>query len=142
MSFCDAATIALMPGNPNRPHTLPWWLVGAFAVTFPGVLWLVARLVWEQTTLTWRQGPQMVGFSLAHAEVGLLLILIASTLFFGLVYLTVLVLSVIALVRRRRVPFVRWFVLAGAGLVVSLLFVPYSFWQYAFVSRLASGPHR
>lgn len=123
-------------------HALPWWLWFCFAVSFGGVAWLVCRLVWEQTFLTWRLGPQMVGFSLAHAEAGLLRTLVVSALLFSLLYLAVLILSVTALVRRRRVPALRWSVLLGAALVASLLFVPYSFWQYVFANRLAESPHR
>lgn len=36
-----------------------------------GTLVLTARLIWEMTWLTWQQGPQMVGFSLAHSIYGI-----------------------------------------------------------------------
>jgi hypothetical protein len=44
----------------------PTWLRIWGILAWPGALYLVLRIVWEETLLTWRQGPQMVGFSLAH----------------------------------------------------------------------------
>src|SRR5262245_11485814 len=53
---------------------LPRWLLICGWLGVPGTLALAARLVWEQTLLTWDYGPQMVGFSLAHGYGGLLLV--------------------------------------------------------------------
>src|SRR6478609_2595826 len=51
------------------PRSIRTW--GWLASLGTGVL--AADLVWEQTILTWTQGPQLVGFSLAHTF-GVLLI--------------------------------------------------------------------
>jgi hypothetical protein len=125
----------------NVETRLPPWLSAWFLLSFAGVCWMVGRMVWEQTLLTWRQGPQMVGFTLAHAQLGLLFFFLISLALFMLAYLAVLVVSVVAIAKRRRVPPLRWLVLAGCALVVSLLFVPYSMWQRMFVEKLARGPH-
>jgi hypothetical protein len=43
---------------------------------------LATRLAWEMTSLTWQEGPQMVGFSLIHGY-GVFLIFAPCYWFFG-----------------------------------------------------------
>jgi len=45
--------------------------VGVAATVLTGVL--AVRMVWEETSLTIQEGPQMVGFSLAHGPGAVLL---------------------------------------------------------------------
>jgi len=40
-----------------------WWWVSA-----PIALLFDLRILWEKTFLTWDQGPQMIGFSVAHTN--------------------------------------------------------------------------
>ena len=47
--------------------TLPRWIRLCGACTLPGTYVVALRLAWEATYLTGRQGPQMLGFSLAHS---------------------------------------------------------------------------
>jgi len=119
---------------------LPLWLKVWFGVTFAGISWLVGRLVWEQTILTWRHGLQMVGFTLVHTELHLYLGALLSGLLFALAYLVVLGISIVDVARGRRVAVGRWLALVLSAAVVSLLFVPYSTWQRLFVTKLANGP--
>ena len=106
---------------------LPIWLRIWGVLAWPGAIYLVLRIVWEETLLTWRQGPQMVGFSLAHTGPLLLLLLSAALSVVWLV--VVLVRSAVMLHRHRKVPAVRWVVLAGGIALLSLFFVPYGFWH-------------
>jgi hypothetical protein len=131
----------LMNVTPSEPDRLPVVLRIVLAASFAGSAALVCRLVWEQTFLTWRLGPQMVGFSLAHAELGLFMVLLASVLVFAISYAIALVWSIVAILRGRRVLKRRWSMLVLSATFVALLFVPYSMWQYAFAGRLATGPH-
>ncbi len=55
----------------NFPSALKYIGIPLVSVTWI----LAARLVWEQTVWSWARGPQMVGFSLAHSGLGLLLVL-------------------------------------------------------------------
>jgi hypothetical protein len=125
----------------SEPDRLPAALRFVLVASFMGSAALVCRLVWEQTFLTWRQGPQMVGFSLAHAELGLFIVLLSSVLVFAVSYAIALVWSVVAVRRGHRVLKRRWAMLVLSAAFVALLFVPYSLWQYAFAGRLAAGPH-
>ncbi len=117
---------------------LPWWLrlVGYMCVIPAGVL--CARLVWEQTYLTWRLGPQMVGFSLAHGQGALLLF---SPALLILWILLVVVALVWTLATRRRIARATWFDLGLAALVGAILAIPYGAWQRLFVDRLVAGPY-
>lgn len=130
-----------MNATASEPHRLPLALRIVLAASFAGSAALVCRLVWEQTLLTWQQGPQMVGFSLAHAELGLFMVLLASVLVFDISYATALIWSMVAVQRGLRVLKRRWAMLVLLPAFVALLFVPYSLWQYAFAGRLATGPH-
>jgi len=91
---------------------------------------LAARLVWEQTILTWEQGPQMVGFSLMHSGLGLILMLI---LYGGLIWL---VIFLIAAARSRS-----FGGKYGIGLLLAyvvawgLILTPYGLWQRMFVEK-------
>jgi hypothetical protein len=91
---------------------------------------LAVRLILEQTIWSWARGPQMVGFSLMHSGLGVILIL---ALYGGLLWAgAVVVASVLA----RNL---------GGKLVISLLFAyafawrvvatPYGFWQRAFIDK-------
>ncbi len=46
--------------------TFPKWLRVWWLFSSPLAIVLAARFMWEKTILTWRSGPQMVGFSLIH----------------------------------------------------------------------------
>jgi hypothetical protein len=117
---------------------MPAWLRLAGFATVLASGALAARLVWEQTWLTWQHGPQMVGYSLAHGGGAMLLL---SPLPLLVWFATVVVAIVRSWVLRRRVAGATWFDLASAGLVVGLLLVPYGVWQTLFAARLVDSPH-
>jgi hypothetical protein len=122
----------------GRIARMPIWVRGlGFLSMFAGAA-LCGRLVWEQTALTWRRGPQMVGFSLAHGYAApLLLAAPALLLWTGIL----VVLVVVAVVTRRRVARAVWFDLLVSCGVIGIAFVPYGTWQSVFAGRLARGPY-
>jgi hypothetical protein len=106
-------------------------------VSFPGVLlkfWWVAFVlggalvlehVWEQTFLTWRHGPQMVGYTLLHVypEFAILGIIGYYLMFVWLLIATIF------LIRRRAFPIPRHLAFLFLPLIaITLSVVPYSFW--------------
>ena len=99
---------------------------------------LAVRIVWEETFLTLRQGPQMIGFSLAHGSAAVLLFtppLLA--LWFIVAFLTMTV----TLWRRRRLSI--WFrcCLGAATVVFGVLVFPPMCWQWIFINSFAKSPH-
>jgi len=89
-----------------------------------------ARLVLEQTVWSWSRGPQMVGFSMMHSDLGALLFF---ALYGGLLWAGAVLIAA-ALTRS-----------LGGRLVISLLLVyalawglvatPYGFWQRLFIEK-------
>jgi hypothetical protein len=97
---------------------------------------LAIELVREQTVLTWRNGPLMIGWSWGHG--GLLLPLMALVAA-GAVWAVVFI--AIALKRRAVGGPLGVAVITIYLTSVALLLVPYGWWQRASVRLLADGPH-
>ena len=103
-----------------------------------GTIALAARLIWEMTVLTWKQGPQMVGFSLAHG-VGVLLFLFPLLL---CLWLLAVITQFIVWKTKQQAPASSSWTAASCGLLlVAVLSLPQSFWNVVFVRQLARGPH-
>lgn len=49
-----------------------WTITGCLLVCAAAIL--VARILYEETILTWRTGPQMLGFAMAHGALPFVLI--------------------------------------------------------------------
>jgi len=116
---------------------LPLWLRLSGAPIFIGSAMLSARIIWEQTVWTWEQGPQMIGFSLAHGPGAILL-----PFPFLLIMWTVLVvvLTVRSKLKKTRITPARWVALGLAMLVLILGQLPDGFWQRVFMGRMAASP--
>jgi hypothetical protein len=99
---------------------------------------LTSRIVWEETALTMQQGPQMIGFSLAHGSGAVLLF---APILLVLWLLIALVTAIVSLVRKRRLS--RWFWSTGAiaVLVLGALSLPPVFWQWLFLGSFARSSH-
>ena len=122
----------------QQAKTLPFWLFVVGIVLILGSLTLAARLIWEMTLLTWRRGPQMVGFSLARG-LGVLLLLFPLALF---VWLPGALCTVIIWKLRRKSVLKRsWLAIGSAGLRLGLLLLPQSFLNRIFIGQLAGSPH-
>jgi len=117
--------------NDRQPDKLAWFGV---VCVLPTAL-LAVRLVWEQTVLSVESGPQMVGFSLAHSGLALLLL---APLVAAVWSLAVLVTAI----RKRswRSP-LRMGLLCAYGVSVLLMLVPYGYWQRLFVTTHAHGKY-
>lgn len=115
-----------------------WWLLASGLIPVIGTILLAARLIWEQTVLTWQLGPQMVGFSLAHGS-GAILLLAP----FLLALWTVIALIVIAvdLLNKRRIHRSTWAMSGAALLLFGLLFTPSGVWERLFIRQMASSSH-
>lgn len=96
---------------------------------------LATRLVWEQTVLSVRDGPQMVGFSLAHSVFAVLLLA-------PLVGALWAIVALVSLIRTRswRQP-LRLGLLATYVASVLLMLAPYGYWQRILATLHAHGPH-
>jgi len=100
------------------------------------------RAIYEQTILTWSDGPQMLGFTLAHEYPGFLLLGIAGQVcVFGWI-----IGFIVVLVRRKSrdrtvVPLASWAQFVFSLLVVAVFLVPYEWWQTAAVDFAGLGPH-
>ena len=110
--------------------------IGVLAILFAAVF--AGRMVWEETFLTLQQGPQMVGFSLAHGP-GVVLFLAPITLF--LLIIAAIVVLLVFLLRKRRLSRWYWLTLGGAIAVIGVLSIPSGFWQWLLIGSFATSPH-
>jgi len=112
------------------------WMFALVALALNAAL--AARLVWEQTVLTWRQGPQMIGFSLVHGPWAPIILAPVLLVVLGV---WMLALLVDGLLRGRRPS--RSLVALGAAtlLIAAGIFTPDDVWQSVFATRLMHGPH-
>jgi len=124
------------PG-PQRHGGVSAGLLVPGVILVTGTAVLAARLTWEMTSLTWQQGPQMVGFSLAHGYGAILFFFPIALSVWLLVFLVV---CVVRKARRRNVGRLGWSILAVAALTLGVLSLPQGFWDRIFVSKLATSP--
>jgi hypothetical protein len=120
----------------TTPVRIPIWVRAAGWLTTIVAAGVTAELVWEQTKLTWRAGPQMVGFGLMHNYPQYFVAMP------GLFLWVLILIGVVAfaLIRRRTMTTSLWIDLAAAGLVVAVGMIPYQTWQLWFADRIAAAP--
>lgn len=99
---------------------------------------LTARMVWEETFLTLRDGPQMLGFALAH---GAGAVLFLAPLLLALWLLIALIALVVCLWRKRALSRWYWSTVVCAILTLGVLSIPTSFWQWMFIDAFARSQH-
>ena len=117
---------------PIRMQVFGWAaLVGALA-------WDL-RLIYEQTILTWRNGPQMLGFAMAHLHPGLLIVGVVSLIGAHVWLVWFLVLWIRRLRRGNRMRQVAWVQLGLITLVTAIPYIPYSLWQIATLELAGPG---
>jgi hypothetical protein len=110
--------------------------IGLFLLFF-GIAF-TCRVVWEETSLTWQQGPQMVGFSLAHGYYAPLML----APFFVAVWLIVAVIAAIVDFARKQAANKVLFTAIGISVaMLGTLSLPGTFWQWAFIGSFAKSPH-
>jgi hypothetical protein len=115
---------------------LPVWLRVTGILVCIGSAVLQIRIIWEQTVWTWKRGPQMIGFSLAHGPGALLLLfpflLIAWTV-------VVIALSVRSKIKKNRIAPSRWAALGLAVFILASGELPDGFWERMFITRMAAS---
>lgn len=119
-----------------RPGLLPDWLRVASWLILAVQSLFVARIVYESTFLTCWNGPQMVGFALAHTGPGIFLL---GLLFLPLGALFSVVMLVFGLFKNLRFDRNEWLLLGGYLLGFSMLSLPYSTWERMDMKVCSSG---
>jgi hypothetical protein len=100
-----------------------------------------AELVYEQTLLTQSDGPQMIGFTLAHEYVGFLLFGFTGEMglyIWGGIFL--IALGYLRIKRGRTASVTEWLQFAASVFVLLLFWIPYDWWQIASVKLDGPGP--
>jgi len=136
----EPGSVAELHDNDGNPEMKPV----LNALTFTGIplvlatLALAARMVWEETFLTIRNGPQMLGFALAHGPGAILLL---APLLLCLWLVAALITAAIWVLRKRAIS--RWYRLTLASVILTLSFLslPAAFWQWLFIGTFAESPH-
>jgi hypothetical protein len=120
--------------TPKHRFSPAWTLAGY--VFFLPVLLLGLRILYEETILTWKSGPQMVGFALMHIHPGLAIL---GMLGFVLGAFWVMASLVLILWRRRRPGLVAFVPLIGISALSLLASVPYDMWEVVDVDLAGPG---
>lgn len=123
--------------TPPEKNSHPVLLAFGIPAIFFAALF-AARITWEETLLTLHEGPQMVGFSLAH---GYGAILFFAPVALALWLLVALIIMTVSLLRKKHLSKLFWSVLAAAVLVIGTLSIPGEFWQWTFIGSFAKSEH-
>jgi Ankyrin repeats (3 copies) len=114
------------------------WTITGYLLALATALF-VGRIIYEETLLTWTNGPQMVGFALMHGAAPYILIAGLIGLLGGTLWLIV---SIGLLFRRRfRISLTDWVPICLLPLFVLLLFIPYETWEELMVDAMGPGTH-
>ena len=97
---------------------------------------LTLRLIWEMTWLTWHDGPQMVGFSLAHMFPGFLIFGFAAMLFVAMWVL----LAIVTCLRERRFWWPDILLISISLMLCGAPFIPQSIWSSVTELVLGMSP--
>ena len=100
-----------------------------------------ARIVYEQTTLTWNDGWQMLGFSMAHLHPGLLVLGMLGALCSHVFLIATLYRVIAARVRHHSVPHTNIVLILAVCLATGLLYIPYQGWMTLIVRIAGPGQH-
>jgi hypothetical protein len=126
-----------MQNNPTAGFPKPWTIAG-YALVVAAALF-VARIVYEETILTWTNGPQMVGFAMMHGAVPLFLVAGLIGVPLGLLWVIV---SLVLLARRKfRIPPVDWAPIVCLLIFATLLLIPYGSWEELMADIAGPGVH-
>ena len=121
----------------SGPGLLPAWARRFGWFFLIGQTIFIGRIVYESTVLTCVNGPQMVGFSMAHGGHSFFLLGLLFLPFGALFFLVVLVFGV---VRKLRFGLREWVLMAALLVSFSFLFVPYRVWEHLDMTVCSSGP--
>jgi len=129
--------IQIMQSDP--PSGIPSaWTTSGFVLCAVSALF-IGRIVYEETILTWTNGPQMVGFALAHGASPLIVIAGLIGLPCGLLWMLV---SLALFFRRKfRVRVFDWLPMVFLSFLIMMLLIPYETWEELVVRTVGPGTH-
>jgi hypothetical protein len=119
------------------PGLLPAWARVCGWLFLIGQTLFISRIVYESTILTCVDGPQMVGFSMAHGGHSFFLLGLLFVPFGALFFLVALVFGA---VKGLRFSLREWVLMAALLVSFSFLFVPYRAWEHLDMTVCISGP--
>ncbi len=99
---------------------ISWWLI------YPGATGLVARLLYETVYLTWKYGPQLVGYELVHVYP---LSFLIGALSWLLAWPWLIIAAVLIALNRVRLRKLDWIQFVLMFLTLLMLCVPAKWWQ-------------
>ena len=137
----SAIAYLLAPAGVPKYDGAPRWIRVVVVAALPGTAAFALRLIYEQTVMTWREGEQMIGFALAHADIFLFLPMLLS---FVLAHVGLACVASVIFGRwLRRLPSPKWNWLPVAALLVctGLVYVPYDVWMTTTIKLAGPGPH-
>lgn len=114
------------------------WLIGFGALFLILGVVLAVRITWEETSLTWQQGPQMIGFSLAH---GYCAPLLAAPIFLALWLAVTIIFAIVDRVKKFAANRAMLTLIAVSTLTLGILSLPETFWQWTFIHSFSASPH-
>jgi hypothetical protein len=123
----SAASVGLLP---SLVRVCGWSLLVGQSI-------LLIRIIYESTALTCVEGPQMIGFALAHTGPSIFLI---GLLLLPLGFVFAAAMLVFGFFKRLRFSRSEWLLLGGFLLGILLLAVPYSTWERLDMTACSPGP--
>jgi hypothetical protein len=113
-----------------KEHTMivkmPKWIKILLIFIAPGLLMFFGRMSYECLYLTYKNGPQMIGFSLIHLHPSLYIFMILSY-FAAIIWIIIYAIWIIKVLINRNRPSGLWiFILTGFVVVFVLLLEPIS----------------
>src|SRR5208282_1090157 len=126
-----------LQNNPRVGFPKPWIVTGYTLLV--AAAFFVGRIVYEETILTWTNGPQMVGFAMMHGAAPVFL-------FSGLIGIPGgLLWAIVTLVwlfkKKFRIPPADWAPIISLIILAALLFIPYESWEELAVRVAGPGAH-
>jgi hypothetical protein len=123
-SVREGGNIQRMENDSKAGFSMPWRLSGYLVLAAATIF--VVRIVYEETALTWTNGPQMVGFTIFHGVMPFYLVAFFIGILGGLLWLAA---SLIALVWKKfRVPLIDWIPIALLLVLAAVLTIPEGIW--------------
>jgi len=122
-------------------HAIPSWFRLLGWIVFAGSALLVLRLIYEETILTWQNGPQMLLFSIAHIHGTFLAVGGLATLLVYVWFASFPGLATHGMLRKRHIGAAAWVQCGVLMFLRFLLYVPYHPWQWFTLEVAGPGPH-
>jgi hypothetical protein len=140
MMTLDRERGIILDVSDNSPvgFSRPWTITGY--ILLAGAAFFVGGIVYQETILTWTDGPQSLGFGNVHTGSFLFFFLVAFALLVGNSLWTIG--SVVLLIRKKfQVPLVEWAPIVLLVILAAILAIPYESWEVLSVRIVDPGPH-